>query len=62
MSGDEEGKNTQAIGLPRLPPVDQRSELPALAEPGTLCFVKSEEQSYVYDGSEWKPTKGLMKS
>jgi hypothetical protein len=61
MGRDDEGSKTEAIGLPRLAPVQTVEELPALAEPGALCFVKAEEESYVFIDGEWKPRKGLMK-
>ena len=60
MDPDDDGNKTQAIGLPRLAPVDRVEDLPALAEPGTLCFVKSEEESYIYVDGAWKPRPGRM--
>lgn len=57
MAQEDDGLKTVATRLPTLPPVERRSDLPAVAEEGAMCFVKERGESFVFLDGEWKARK-----
>jgi len=48
---------TVATRLTTLPPVQARSELPATADEGTICYVHEEETSFLFVDGAWSSSR-----
>lgn len=51
--GDSNGQKTVATRLITIPPVERVDDLPDTAEEGSLCFVREQEESYLFVAGKW---------
>jgi len=48
---------TREFEMVWLSPVERPEDLPRLAAPGQLCFVKSVDLVFAFDGTAWRVAK-----